>query len=79
MKVNAKWENKNKFHHLLNPPQSSLRFGPESLFSTERFESFNGVLQNASVHSNKQSPGRYKAITFENYNFPQFLLSGSLF
>ncbi|POW19850.1 hypothetical protein PSHT_04232 [Puccinia striiformis] len=67
VKVTGQWVNKPKFHHLLHLPESILRFGPASLFSTEKFESFNGVLRNASIHSNKQSPGRDIAITFDNY------------
>jgi hypothetical protein len=49
------------------------------LFSTEKFESFNGVLQNGSVHFNKQITGRDIAISFDNYNSLQFLLSGGFF
>jgi HSP90 family molecular chaperone len=79
MKATAQWANKPKFHHLLHLPQSILRFGPAGLFSTEKFESFNGVLRNASTHSNKQSPGRDIAITFESYNSLRFLLSSSFF
>ncbi|OAV88755.1 hypothetical protein PTTG_28931 [Puccinia triticina 1-1 BBBD Race 1] len=76
IKTTAQWVNKPKFHHLLHLPESILRFGPATLFSTEKFESFNGVLQNASIHSNRQSPGRDIAITFDNYYVLRFLLSG---
>ncbi|OAV89083.1 hypothetical protein PTTG_28819 [Puccinia triticina 1-1 BBBD Race 1] len=77
LQTTAQWVNKPKFHHLLHLPESILCFGPPSLYSTEKFESFNGILRNASVHSNKQSPGRDIAITFENHYSLRFLMSGS--
>ncbi|KNF05862.1 hypothetical protein PSTG_00856 [Puccinia striiformis f. sp. tritici PST-78] len=64
VKVTGQWVKKPKFHHLLHLPEFILRFGPASLFSTEKFESFNGVMRNASIHSNRQSPSRDIAITF---------------
>jgi hypothetical protein len=79
MKDTAQWVNKPKFHHLRHFPESIRRLGQAGLFSTEKFESFNGVLRNASVHSNKQSPGRDIAISFDNYNSLRFLLSGGFF
>ncbi|KAI9623290.1 hypothetical protein KEM48_009532 [Puccinia striiformis f. sp. tritici PST-130] len=78
VKVTGQWVNKPKFHHLLHLPESILRFGPASLFSTEKFESFNGVMRNASIHSNRQSPGRDIAITFDNYYSLRFILSGGI-
>ncbi|POW05704.1 hypothetical protein PSTT_09452 [Puccinia striiformis] len=78
VKVTRQWVNKPKFHHLLHLLESILRFGPASLFSTEKFESFNGVMQNASIHSNRQSPGRDNAITFDNYYSLGFLLSSGI-
>ncbi|CAH7677114.1 hypothetical protein PPACK8108_LOCUS12247 [Phakopsora pachyrhizi] len=39
---NAQWVNKPKFHILLHLSQSVARFGPASLFATEKFESYNG-------------------------------------
>ncbi|PLW08809.1 hypothetical protein PCASD_22471, partial [Puccinia coronata f. sp. avenae] len=56
IKSNAHWVKKAKLHMLLHLPQSIRRFGPASLFSTEKFESYNGVLQKASIHSNRLSP-----------------------
>ncbi|KNE91382.1 hypothetical protein PSTG_15205 [Puccinia striiformis f. sp. tritici PST-78] len=78
VKVTRQWVNKPKFHHLLHLLESILRFGPASLFSTEKFESFNGVMRNASIHSNRQSPGRDNAITFDNYYSLGFLLSSGI-
>jgi hypothetical protein len=73
----AQWINKPKFHHLYDLPQSILRCGgPASLFSTEKFESYNGVLRHSSAHSNKQAPAKDIAINFSNYQALRFLLSG---
>ncbi|EFP82632.1 uncharacterized protein PGTG_08828 [Puccinia graminis f. sp. tritici CRL 75-36-700-3] len=67
----AQWINKAKFHMLLHLPESILRFGPACLFATEKFESYNGILRNASIHSNRQSPGQDIAITFITNIFSQ--------
>ncbi|KAI8459667.1 hypothetical protein BY996DRAFT_6429889 [Phakopsora pachyrhizi] len=55
---NAQWVNKPKFHILLHLSQSVACFGPASLFATEKFESYNGVVQQASIHFNRQSPSQ---------------------
>ncbi|KAF8749048.1 hypothetical protein RHS01_10428 [Rhizoctonia solani] len=47
---------KPKFHFLVHLPYYIRWFGPALLFSTERFESFNGVFWAASTFSNCQSP-----------------------
>ncbi|KAH9447712.1 hypothetical protein Pst134EB_021714 [Puccinia striiformis f. sp. tritici] len=78
IKMTAQWINKPKFHILFHLPKSILRFGPASLFSTENFESFNGVLWKSSTHSNKQAPGRDIAINFSNQSATRFLLSGGV-
>ncbi|PLW49893.1 hypothetical protein PCANC_07137 [Puccinia coronata f. sp. avenae] len=75
---NAQWVNKAKLHMLLHLPQSIRRFGPASLFSTEKFESYNGVLRKASVHSNRLSSSRDLAVTFANYSGLKFLVSGGV-
>ncbi|OAV89021.1 hypothetical protein PTTG_28844 [Puccinia triticina 1-1 BBBD Race 1] len=75
----AQWVNKAKFHMLLHLPESILRFGPPSLFATEKFESFNGILRNASIHSNRQSPGQDIAITFSSYHCFRQTISGGFF
>ncbi|KAH9450091.1 hypothetical protein Pst134EA_026804 [Puccinia striiformis f. sp. tritici] len=67
VQMTAQWSNKPKFHMLLHLPASIKRYGPACLFATEKFESFNGVVRNASIHSNRGSPGRDIAITFSNY------------
>jgi hypothetical protein len=76
IKSNAQWVNKPKVHMLLHLVECIRRFGPSSLFSTEKFESYNGVLRQASIHSNRQSPGKDLAVTFDNYSSLKFLLSG---
>ncbi|PLW26028.1 hypothetical protein PCANC_22405, partial [Puccinia coronata f. sp. avenae] len=75
---NAQWINKPKIHMLLHLPESIERFGPASLFSTEEFESYNGVLRQASIHSNRQLPGRDMAVTFDNYATLKFVVSGGI-
>ncbi|KAA1077301.1 hypothetical protein PGT21_002490 [Puccinia graminis f. sp. tritici] len=79
IKITAQWVNKPKFHMLLHLPDSIERFGPASLFATEKFESYNGVLRNASIHSNRQSPGKDIAITFANYKVLRHLICGGHF
>ncbi|OAV89965.1 hypothetical protein PTTG_28472 [Puccinia triticina 1-1 BBBD Race 1] len=76
--MNGRWANKPKFHHLLHLPESIRRYGPASLFATEKFESFNGVIRNASIHSNRLSPSRDIATSFNNYNIIRLLLSGAI-
>ncbi|EHS63165.1 uncharacterized protein PGTG_20749 [Puccinia graminis f. sp. tritici CRL 75-36-700-3] len=75
-RMSAQWVNKPKFHMLLHLPLSIRRFGPASLFATEKFESFNGILRNASVHSNRHCPGRDLAISFANYECMRAIQSG---
>ncbi|KAA1110414.1 hypothetical protein PGT21_020875 [Puccinia graminis f. sp. tritici] len=76
IKSSAQWVNKPKLHMLLHLPDSIRRFGPASLFSTEKFESYNGVLRNASVHSNKLAPGRDLATSFDNFACIRSALGG---
>ncbi|POW18331.1 hypothetical protein PSHT_05904 [Puccinia striiformis] len=64
---------------LLHLPDSILRFGPATLFATEKFESYNGILRFASIHSNRQSPSQDIAITFSSYHAFRQLLSGGFF
>ncbi|KAI9603142.1 hypothetical protein H4Q26_002456 [Puccinia striiformis f. sp. tritici PST-130] len=75
----AQWINKPKFHMLLHLPESIRLYGPASLFATKKFESYNGILRNASIHSNRQSPGQDIAITFSSYHSFRQIFSGSMF
>ncbi|KAI8447008.1 hypothetical protein BY996DRAFT_4647289 [Phakopsora pachyrhizi] len=74
--ASAQWVNKPKFHMLIHLNQSIAKFGPASLFATEKFESYNGVVHQASIHSNHQSPSRDIANTFLNYSAIRYCLSG---
>ncbi|KAI8456151.1 hypothetical protein BY996DRAFT_4636597 [Phakopsora pachyrhizi] len=74
--ASAQWVNKPKFHMLIHLSQSIARFGPASLFATEKFESYNGVVCQASIHSNRQSPSRDIANNFLNYSALRFCFSG---
>lgn len=77
MNSNARWFNKPKFHMLVHLVHSIERFGPASLFATEKFESFNSILRNYSVHSNRQHPGKDLAVSFSNFQCLRAILSGA--
>ncbi|KAH9825052.1 hypothetical protein DFH28DRAFT_1077491 [Melampsora americana] len=77
--VSAQWVNKPKFHMLVHLQQLIQRFGPVCLFATEKFESFNGVLRHASVHSNSLSPGRDIANSFTTREMMRIFICGSSF
>ncbi|KAI8446222.1 hypothetical protein BY996DRAFT_8458912 [Phakopsora pachyrhizi] len=76
--TNAQWVNKPKFHMLIHLRQSIARFGPTSLFATEKYESYNGVVRQASIHSNRQSPSHDIATSFQNYAALRFFFSGGI-
>ncbi|KAH9807661.1 hypothetical protein DFH28DRAFT_1138529 [Melampsora americana] len=75
----SKWVNKPKFHMLVHLKECIQRFGPAILYASEKFESFNFSLRNASVHSNKGSPGKDIGNNFNNQVLLRILLSGSSF
>jgi hypothetical protein len=75
----AQWINKPKFHTLDHLAQSIEHYGNATLFATKKFESYNGILRHASIHSNLQSPGQDIAITFSNYHLFRHTLSGGTF
>lgn len=79
IKVNARWINKPKFHHLQHLPESIELYGPASLFATQTFEGFNKYTRNASVHSNRQSPGHDIADTFTTGRLLRMVTSGGQF
>ncbi|KAH9823863.1 hypothetical protein DFH28DRAFT_921384 [Melampsora americana] len=75
----AQWVNKPKIHMLIHLGASIERFGPACLFATEKFESYNGVLCQASIHSNHQSPGNNIANGFNTYQMMRLLMYGGSF
>ncbi|POW09243.1 hypothetical protein PSTT_06948 [Puccinia striiformis] len=75
LKMSAQWVNKPKFHILTHLYQSVLRYGPPSLFASEKFESFNSNVRRASGHSNRHSPGRDIAITFSDLAATRLIVS----
>ncbi|KAH9807622.1 hypothetical protein DFH28DRAFT_914221, partial [Melampsora americana] len=75
----AQWTNKPKFHMLIHLVDSIRRFGPPLLCATETFESFNGILRWASVHSNRHNPGLHIATTFMHSRLLRMLCSGGSF
>ncbi|KAH9810698.1 hypothetical protein DFH28DRAFT_1131780 [Melampsora americana] len=79
MSMTAQWVNKPKFHMLTHLKHSIQRFGPPALVATEKFESFNGKTRDASVHSNRQSPGNDIANTFLTAQMMRILLSATSF
>lgn len=79
VKMSARWTNKPKLHMLTHLAHSIERFGPAILFATEIFESFNGVLRAASVHTNRHSPGRDIATSFLDDALLRVLMTGSTF
>jgi hypothetical protein len=79
VRMSAQWVNKPKFHMLVHLRECIRRFGPALLYASEKFESYNACLRNASVHSNRQSPGRDIANNFNNLVLLRVLLSGSSF
>ncbi|KAK7464371.1 hypothetical protein VKT23_006538 [Stygiomarasmius scandens] len=74
----VRWFNKPKFHILVHLPEHIRRFGPAMLFATETFESFNAVIREKSVHSNRQSPSHDIARAFAQGNRIRHFLSGGL-
>ncbi|KAG9090807.1 hypothetical protein FRC06_000869, partial [Ceratobasidium sp. 370] len=67
---------KPKFHFLIHLPMYIKRFGPALLFSTERFESFNGVFRGASMFSNGHAPSRDIAHRFGDLDRVKHVSSG---
>ncbi|KNF03330.1 hypothetical protein PSTG_03598 [Puccinia striiformis f. sp. tritici PST-78] len=53
VKMSGRWANKPKIHMIIHLEESILRFGPASLFATEKFKSFNGIVRENSIHSNR--------------------------
>lgn len=65
-----------KFHFLLHLPDNIVLFGPPRLYATEKFESYNAVMRNVAMHTNRQAPSRDIAIKFSKYQSIRHLVSG---
>ncbi|KAI6039086.1 hypothetical protein EDC04DRAFT_3012242 [Pisolithus marmoratus] len=74
-----RWFNKPKFHILRHLPDHIRRFGPAILFATEGFESYNAIIRDHSIHSNRQAPSRDIARGMARCNRVRHLLSGGKF
>ena len=79
VKLTPRWFNKPKFHILLHLPEHIRLFGPANLFSTETFESYNAIIRDFSVHSNRQAPSRDIGRCFANMNRIRHIISGGNF
>ncbi|KAI8448445.1 hypothetical protein BY996DRAFT_6607642 [Phakopsora pachyrhizi] len=76
--TNSQWVNKSKFYMFIHLSQSIAHFGPASLLATEKFESYNIVVQQALIHSNWQSSSHDIAKSFQNYAALRFCFSGGI-
>ncbi|KAJ3859245.1 hypothetical protein EV359DRAFT_86638 [Lentinula novae-zelandiae] len=74
-----RWFNKPKFHIIKHLPWHIRHFGPAILYAAEGFESFNAVIRDYSVHSNRQAPSRDIAWGFARCNRNRHLLSKGVF
>ncbi|VDB95486.1 unnamed protein product [Peniophora sp. CBMAI 1063] len=74
-----RWFNKPKFHLLRHLPFHVRRFGPAVLFATEAFESFNAVIRDHSIHSNRHAPSRDIALGLAHASRVRHIMSGGLF
>ena len=79
MRCTPRWCNKPKFHLLLHLPEHIRLFGPAILFATEKFESYNSLIRECSVHSNRQAPSKDISHSFAHANRIRHLLSGAKF
>jgi hypothetical protein len=73
---NARWVRKDKIHTLVHLLDHIIRFGPAPNFATEKFESYNGVLREQLIHSNRHNPSRDIAVSFVDYKIIRHLVSG---
>ncbi|KAI6011162.1 hypothetical protein BKA83DRAFT_4067687 [Pisolithus microcarpus] len=74
-----RWFNKPKFHILRHLPDHIQRFGPAILFATEGFESYNAVIRDHSIHSNRQAPSHDIARGMARCHCVRHFLSGGKF
>lgn len=74
-----RWMNKPKFHMLTHLKSDVPRFGPPILYATEGFESFNTVIRDWSIHSNRQAPSRDIGVQAAEAACIRHLMSGGYF
>ena len=74
-----RWFNKPKFHIIRHLPFHVRRFGPAILFATEAFESYNAVIREQSIHSNRHAPSRDIALGFSHTSRVRHFMSGGVF
>lgn len=67
---------KAKLHVLVHSVDDVERFGPILYVATERFESFNSVVRNVLIHSNRQAPSRDAAYAFAGYDRIKHIFAG---
>ncbi|KAG9097101.1 hypothetical protein FRC06_007956 [Ceratobasidium sp. 370] len=67
---------KGKVHLLVHMPFFVLRFGPLLGPDTERYESFNSVFRECSIHSNRQAPSRDIAAKFAAFDRTRHVAPG---
>ena len=78
VKWTSHWFNKPKFHIIQYLAFHICHFGPTILFATESLESFNGVIRDHSVHSNRHAPSQNIALGFGHYSWVCYLMSGGV-
>ncbi|KAI8824864.1 uncharacterized protein EV422DRAFT_516452 [Fimicolochytrium jonesii] len=71
--------NHNKFHIILHILDCMRRLGPPMLYATEKFESFNAIMRNHSVHTNRHAPSKDIAVRFARYQTMRHLVSGGYY
>ncbi|KZT39377.1 hypothetical protein SISSUDRAFT_1061200 [Sistotremastrum suecicum HHB10207 ss-3] len=79
VKWSPRWMNKPKFHLLKHLTADVRRFGPPILYATEGFESFNAIIRDWSIHSNRQAPSRDIGIQAAEAACIRHLMSGGYF
>ncbi|KAL9938883.1 hypothetical protein V8E36_002602 [Tilletia maclaganii] len=71
--------NRPKMHLLCHAISDMERFGPLPNVSAERFESFNAIVREASVHSNRRNPSRDIARRVGDEEIIRDLISGAAY
>ncbi|KAI9011474.1 hypothetical protein BC832DRAFT_590695 [Gaertneriomyces semiglobifer] len=78
--INVSWLSAHaKYHTLAHVVENIREFGPAVLYMSEKFESFNKVMRNHAVHTNRHGPSVDVARRFARYTVVRHLLSGGMF